>query len=177
MNTDKPRVAEGVRRFQGAPRAFDLRWISFGSPSAIVTSMALIVGLGAATAAKATVLASLLIIGIADNLSDSLSIQIYQESERMAQRQAFGSTVANYAARFAITGSFIFILLALPTGAVIYTCVAWGGFLLSGLSYLLAKARHVRALPDIAKHLGVAGVVIFLSNAIGLLIRSSAVSP
>ena len=73
--------------------------------------MALIVGLGAASTAKATVLASLLIIGIADNLSDSLSIQIYQESEQMAQRQAFGATVANYAARFAITGSFVVLLL------------------------------------------------------------------
>jgi hypothetical protein len=177
MNTENPLIVEDVRRLRGALHSFNLRWISFGSPSAIVTSMALIVGLGAATAAKATVLASLLIIGIADNLSDSLSIQIYQESERMKQRQAFSSTAANYAARFAITGSFIVLLLTLPTRAVVYTCIAWGGFLLSGLSYLLAKARHVGALSDIGKHLGVAAVVIFLSNAIGLLIRSFAVSP
>ncbi|MDR3529876.1 MAG: hypothetical protein P4L90_04845, partial [Rhodopila sp.] len=82
-----------------ASRAFDLRWVSFGSPAAIVTSMALTVGLGATTASNAAVVGSLLIIGVADNLTDSLSIHIYQESERMAQREAFRTTVANYAAR------------------------------------------------------------------------------
>ncbi len=167
-----------MQRLRCALRSFDLRWISFGSPSAIVTSMALIVGLGAATAAKATMLASLLIIGItADNLTDSSSVHIYQELERMAQGQAFRATVANYAVRLAVTGSFIFLLLALPTKAVVCACLAWGGFLLSGLSYLLAKVRHVGALSEISKHLGVAAVVILLSNVIGLLIRSLGALP
>ena len=53
----------------------DLRKFSFGAPAAIVTGMGLIVGLDAATAAKATIVSSLLIIGIADNLTDSLSVQ------------------------------------------------------------------------------------------------------
>lgn len=177
MNTENTRSGEGMQRLRCALRSFDLRWISFGSPSAIVTSMALIVGLGAATAAKATMLASLLIIGIADNLTNSLSVHIYQESERMAQGQAFRATVANYAVRLAVTGSFIFLLLALPTKAVVCACLAWGGFLLSGLSYLLAKVRHVGALSEISKHLGVAAVVILLSNVIGLLIRSLGALP
>ena len=42
----------------------DLRKFSFGGPAAIVTGMALIVGLDAATAAKSTVVTSLLIIGV-----------------------------------------------------------------------------------------------------------------
>ncbi len=58
---------------------FNLRRVSFGAPAAIVTSMALIVGLDAATANKATVVGSLLIAGLADNLTDSLTIHIYQE--------------------------------------------------------------------------------------------------
>ena len=66
---------------------FDLRGVSFGSPAAIVTSMALIVGLDAATATKAQVVGALLIIGIADNLTDSLSVHIYQEAERLAEQQ------------------------------------------------------------------------------------------
>jgi hypothetical protein len=177
MNTETKRNGGCVQRFRGALRSFDLRWISFGSPSAIVTSMALIVGLDAATATKTAVLASLLIIGIADNLTDSLSVHIYQESERMAQGQAFRTTVANYAARFAVSGSFILLLLALPTRMLVYACLAWGIFLLSGLSYALAKARHVGVVSEIGKHVGVATVVILLSNAIGLLVRSAAISP
>jgi VIT1/CCC1 family predicted Fe2+/Mn2+ transporter len=170
MNTEDRVLAANMN-----PRpSFDLRWISFGSPSAIVTSMALIVGLDTATATRMTVLASLLIIGVADNLTDSLSVHIYQESERLAVTHAFRTTVANFAARFVVSFSFILLFLALPTKFAVYACVVWGAFLLSWLSYLLAKARRVSALSEILKHVGVAVVVILLSSAIGLLIRSLA---
>ena len=172
MNTQDGVIAKSVQ-----PRSFDLRWISFGSPAAIVTSMALIVGLDTATATRMTVLASLLIIGVADNLTDSLSVHIYQESERLAATHAFRTTVANFAARFAVSMSFILLFLALPTKMAVYACLAWGGFLLSWLSYLLAKARHVGVLSEIVKHVGVAVVVILLSSGIGLLIRSLAAHP
>ena len=172
MNTEDVVIAKSVQ-----PGSFDLRWISFGSPSAIVTSMALIVGLDTATATRMTVLASLLIIGVADNLTDSLSVHIYQESERLAGTHAFRTTVANFAARFTVSLSFILLFLALPTRLAVYACLAWGGFLLSWLSYLLAKARHVRTFPEILKHAGVAVVVILLSSGIGFLIRGLAAHP
>ena len=91
----------------------DLRKVSFGGPVAIVTSMGLVVGLDAATAAKATVVSTLLIIGIADNLTDSLSVHIYQESERLPEREAFVTTVANFFAWFLVSISFIAIVLTL----------------------------------------------------------------
>ena len=172
MNTEDVVIPKTVQ-----PGSFDLRWISFGSPSAIVTSMALIVGLDTATATRMTVLASLLIIGIADNLTDSLSVHIYQESERLAVTYAFRTTVANFAARFVVSLSFILLFLALPTTVAVYACLAWGGLLLSWLSYLLAKARRVGVLSEIVKHVGVAVVVILLSSGIGLLIRSLAAHP
>jgi hypothetical protein len=152
---------------------FDLRRLSFGGPAAIVTSMALIVGLDAATAAKAAVVGSLLVIGLADNLTDSLSVHIYQEAERLAHRQALRTTVANYIARLTVTASFVLVVLLLPAQAAVFTAVAWGVFLLSGLSYLLAKARHVSATGEIFKHAGVALGVIVMSKAIGLLIQGA----
>ncbi|HUZ90576.1 MAG TPA: hypothetical protein VMU78_01545 [Methylocella sp.] len=151
---------------------FNLRRVSFGAPAAIVTSMALIVGLDAATARKAMVVGSLLIAGLADNLTDSLSVHIYQESERLAERQAFRTTVTNFIARLAVSLSFILLFLILPTSIAIFTCVIWGFFLLSGLSYILAKVRHASELSEILKHAGVAIVIIAISEAIGLGIRS-----
>jgi len=170
MNRENTKPAEAAGSALAASLPFDLRWISFGSPAAIVTCMALIVGLDAATATKTAVLASLLIIGIADNLTDSLSVHIYQESERMAQRRAFRVTAANYAARFAVSGSFIVLVLALPPAAAIPACLVWGTLLLSVLTYLLARDRSVSVWLEIVKHLGVAAAVILLGNAIGLLV-------
>ena len=157
---------------QRARNLLDLRQVSFGSPAALVTSMALIVGLDAATATKAAVVGGLLIIGIADNLTDSLSVHIYQEAERLSQRRALRTTVSNYFARLTVSASFALLFVLFPTSIAIYVCLIWGFFLLSGLSYLLAKARQVRAFPEIYKHAGIAVVVIIVSTAIGLLVRT-----
>ena len=145
----------------------DLRKISFGSPAAITTGMALIVGLNGATAVKSTILTSLLIIGVGDNLTDSLSVNIYQESEGLPERGAFRTTVANFFARLSVTITFIIILLLIPLATAIPVSVIWGFVLLSLLTYFLAKARGVNAVPEILKHCAVAFVVIAISTAIG----------
>ncbi len=145
----------------------DLRKFSFGAPAAIVTGMGLIVGLDAATAAKATIISSLLIIGIADNLTDSLSVHIYQESERLTERDAFRTTTANFFVRFLICITFITIILLLPPSKAIPLSVAWGFALLAALSYFLARARGVGTISEIVKHCLVALIVIVISRAIG----------
>ena len=155
-----------------SPYMSDLRGISFGSPAAIVTSMALIVGLAATTATKAQVVGALLIIGIADNLTDSLSVHIYQEAERLAERQALKTTVCNFFARLIVSLSFAFIFLRSPPSLAIYAGMLWGFLLLSVLSYLLAQARGVRPLPEILKHDGIAVAVILISKGIGLLVST-----
>ena len=113
-------------------------------------------------------------IGLADNLTDSLSVHIYQESERLAHRQAFQTTAANYIARAAITASFVLLVLLLPPKGAAIAAVAWGIFLLSALSYLLAKARQVSPTGEIVKHTSVALAVIVMSKAIGVLIQGAA---
>lgn len=146
----------------------DLRRFSFGGPAAIVTSMGLIVGLDAATVTKAAVIESLLIIALADNLTDSLSVHIYQESERLAERQAFRNTVANFFTRLFTSSTFVIILLFSRMPFAVYACVIWGFVLLSGLSYLLAKVRRVDPVSEIVKHSAIAVVVIGVSRAIGM---------
>jgi hypothetical protein len=54
----------------------NLARFTFGTTSAIVTSGGLIVGLHAAGATRATIVSGLLVIAVADNLSDSLSIHM-----------------------------------------------------------------------------------------------------
>ena len=75
--------------------ALRLPAVSFGAASAIVTSMGVIIGFGAASISKPTIIAGLLIVGFADNVTDSLSIHIYQESERLEQHAAFRATMGN----------------------------------------------------------------------------------
>jgi VIT1/CCC1 family predicted Fe2+/Mn2+ transporter len=155
----------------------DLRKFSFGGPAAIVTGMALIVGLDAATAAKSAVVTSLLIIGIADNLTDSLSVHIYQESERLAERDAFRTTIANFFARFFVCITFIVTIVLLPASTAISVTMLWGFILLSVLSFFLARARGVGAVSEIIKHCIVALIVIAISRAIGAWLPAMIGSP
>lgn len=143
---------------------------SFGATAAIVTSIGLIVGLDAATATKATILSGLLIVAIADNLTDSLSIHIYQESEQLEPRAAFRATLINFAARLGLSLSFVLLMVILPLRAAVVASILWGLLLLTGLSYVLARTRKLPVLPEIAKHVAVAAVVMLSSKVIGHIV-------
>lgn len=145
----------------------DLRRLSYGGTAGIITSMALISGFDAAAAPKSTIVASLLIVAVADNITDSLSIHIYQESERLSEADAFRSTLTNFLTRVAAALSFIGLVLILRTDVVVYVCLAWGFVLLGLMSLLLAKVRQVSALSEVWKHCAVAAVVIVVSRVIG----------
>jgi VIT1/CCC1 family predicted Fe2+/Mn2+ transporter len=145
---------------------------SFGSTSAIVTSIGLVVGFGAATAPKPAMVSGLLIIALADNITDSLSIHVYQESEHLEGRAAFRATLTNFAARLVVAASFVVLVLASPARLVTPAVLAWGLALLASLTYALARSRGVRAGPEIGKHLVVAVLVVAVSKWLGALIQA-----
>jgi hypothetical protein len=144
-----------------------LTQLSYGGTAAIVTSMGLIVGFHTAHASRATLIGSLLLVAVADNLADSLAIHAYQESENLAAKEAFQSTVTNFLARFLVAGSFVMLALALPLGRLTAAALAWGMALLGTLTYFVARDRRAAPFLEVGKHLGVAIVVIVVSRAIG----------
>jgi hypothetical protein len=141
--------------------------ISFGGTAAIVTSMALIAGLDAANAGRVAMVSALLIAAVADNLTDSLSFHMYQESERLEQREAFVGTLTNFATRFILCLSFVLIVALFPKQAAVVGGIVWGVSLLTVLTYILARHRKVSAISELGKHLAVALVVVFVSKGIG----------
>jgi VIT1/CCC1 family predicted Fe2+/Mn2+ transporter len=146
------------------------RRFSFGGTAAIVTSMGLIIGLGAAGAEMAAIVSGLLIVGFADNLTDSLSIHMYQEAEKLEGRAAFRATLTNFVTRALVALSFVAIVLTLPKPYAGIVALAWGCALLAAITYVLARARGIGPVPEVVKHLGVAVLVIGASRGIGLWI-------
>jgi len=148
-------------------RRLQINRFSFGSTAGVVASVALVVGLGAAAAPKAVIVSSLLIVGLADNLADSLSIHVYQESERLDPGKAFLATITNFASRLLVSLSFILLVLALPIHGAVVAALAWGLLLMGLLSWMIAAQRGVRPIREIAKHLFVALVVVLIAAFIG----------
>jgi VIT1/CCC1 family predicted Fe2+/Mn2+ transporter len=154
---DRPRVA-GL----ASPSRY-----SYGSTAAIVTSVGLIVGFGAASVSRSTVVSGLLIIALADNVSDSLSIHVYQESQNFEARAALRATLTNFAARFLVVMTFVGIVIAFPGRAAPAVATLWGILLLGVLTYVLSRQRHERPWRGIAMHLVVAIVVVAISRNLG----------
>lgn len=157
----------------GAPQSsarMDIRNFSFGGTAAVVTSMGLIIGLDAASASRSTIVGGLLIVAIADNLTDSLSIHVYQESERLEARKAFRATLINFATRLSLALSFVLIMILLPPPAALIASAVWGLLLLTGLTYVVARDRGQPVIPEVLKHIAAAVVVVAASKAIGRFI-------
>ncbi len=146
---------------------------SYGGTAGIVTSLSLIIGLDAATASRATIISGLLIVALADNLTDALSIHIYQESERLEASQAFRSTVTNFISRLLVSLSFVLLIAFMPVASAISAAVAWGLLLIVTLTTIIARERKVSVVIEVFKHISVALAVILASKAIGAWITSN----
>lgn len=138
---------------------------SFGATSAVVTSLALIIGLSGTT--KVTVILSLAVFAIADNISDSLGIHIFQESDLKKPKVVRTSTFSNFFTRLLITAVFILLVAVFPAAYSVMFSIAWGFLLLSILSYHIAKRQKADPYSAILQHLAVAIAVI----AVTLLLR------
>jgi vacuolar iron transporter family protein len=142
----------------------------FGSAAAIITNVSLVVGLGSARAGKGPIIGGLLTIALADNISDSLGFHLYRETGRDGERRTLYSTVLYFASRLLVSLSFVAIVLALSVEHAIPIVIVWGLLLLVFLSYLITISNRKSSLLEIAKHVLVAAVVIFLSHQVGHLI-------
>jgi len=140
---------------------------SFGSTSAIVTNIAIIVGLDTAANAKMAIIGSLLVIAIADNISDSLGIHMFQESEGIGQKKVWLQTATNFLSRFITSLGFMAIILLFPLEIAVLLSVGYGLLVLSLVSYFIARRRKVSPWSAIAEHLVIAAAVIGLSKLAG----------
>jgi VIT1/CCC1 family predicted Fe2+/Mn2+ transporter len=136
---------------------------SFGATSAIITSLAFIIGLSGTINPKMAIIGSLAIFAIADNISDSLGIHIFQESDLKRSKVVRTSTFSNFFTRVSVTMVFILLVALFPIKYSIIFSIIWGLFLLTVLSYYIAKERKVNPYLAILQHVAIALVVIIAS--------------
>lgn len=137
---------------------------SFGGTSGIITNLAIIIGLDTLANAKISIIGSLLVVALADNISDTLGIHIYQESEGLSKRVVWISSFTNFLARFLVSLGFIFIIFLLPIKIAVITSIIYGFLVLSIVSYLISKRKKTNPWQAIIEHMLIALIVIFLSH-------------
>lgn len=149
-----------------------LSGIGFGFTSGVITTLGLILGLSVGTQSKLAVIGGILTIAIADAMSDSLGIQIAQESAgNTKEKNTWIAAAATFLSKLvsALTFAVPFMLFSINVATVI--CLIWGFIMLSIVSFSLANELHQKPLHIIKSHLGLSLLVLLASLAVGELIK------
>lgn len=141
---------------------------SFGLTSGIITTLGLIVGLHAGTHSKLVILGGILVIAIADALSDAMGIHISEESEQKhTTKEIWESTTATFLSKFLFALTFIVPILLFPLTTAIIVSIIWGLLLISAFSYYMAKKTKVKPYKVVAEHLLITILVIVITHYVG----------
>ncbi len=147
-----------------------LKGISFGITSGVVTTVGLLMGLAASTNAVLPVISGILIIAVADALSDSFGIFVEEESSGVSIKSMREAAAATFLAKFFVALSFISFFIFFPLDLAVLCSVIWGVFLSGTFSLYLAKIKNQKKLPFALSHIALTLIVIFLSHYLGKLI-------
>lgn len=151
------------------------RGFSFGLASGVITTLGLVVGLNSSTHSKMVVLGGILVIAVADALSDAVGIHVSVESEkRSSSRSIWESTVAAFLTKFLIALTFVVPILLLPLYSAIIASIVWGLALIAVFSYTMSLKNKFGPVKATIEHLAIAVVVIIVTHYLGLWVSTLA---
>jgi vacuolar iron transporter family protein len=145
----------------------------FGLASGVITTLGLMVGLSSGTHESSVVIGGILVIAIADAMSDALGMHISVESEaKRTKKGIWEATIATFVTKFIVAVSFIVPVLLLPLPSAIVVSIVWGLGLISVFSYMLAQQKGSQPYRAVLEHLFIAVIVIIITHYIGSWIDS-----
>jgi len=146
----------------------------FGATSGVITTIGLIVGLNSGTQSITAVLGGILVIAVADAMSDALGIHLAEEADPNTDHgHVWAATIMTFVTKFVFSISFAVPLLLLPLTTAVLVSVVWGLLVIVILSYFLARSQDESPLYIIGEHLGIAILVIVFSHYIGVWVAAT----
>jgi vacuolar iron transporter family protein len=148
--------------------------IFFGATSGVITTIGLIAGLYAGTASLVAVLGGILVVAVADAMSDALGIHLAQEADPdSSNAHVWAATISTFVTKLCVALTFALPLIFLPLGIAVLVSIAWGLIVIVLLSSWLARAQHVAVLPVVIEHLTITVIVVILAHFIGGWVQSA----
>ena len=148
--------------------------VFFGATSGVITTIGLIVGLYSGTRSLVAVLGGILVIAVADAMSDALGIHLAQEADPDSTHDhVWTATVSTFFTKLLVAASFALPLLWLPLSVAVVVSVAWGLVVIAALSTWLARMQRAAVLPIVAEHVVIAILVVAAAHFIGIWVNSA----
>ena len=146
---------------------------SFGLTSGVITTLGLMIGLHSSTHSAIVVIGGILIIAIADALSDSLGVHISEEFlNKHTQAHIWEATFVTFISKFVFALTFILPVLFLKLYWAIIVSIIWGLSLITIFSYIMAREQKVNPYKVMAEHLIIAIFVIIITHYVGDFVGS-----
>ena len=143
----------------------------FGLTSGIMTTLGLMIGLNSSTHSRIVVIGGIIVIAIADALSDSLGIHISEEAEMQhSAKEVWESTISTFLSKFIFALTFIIPVLLFSLNTAIIVSIIWGLSLITIFSIYLAKKENLRPYKVVSEHLIITIFVILITNYLGRLV-------
>ena len=129
------------------------KYFSFGATSAVITGLAVIVSLSRTANPVIGITTALVVIAIADNISDSFGIHVHQESQKESVAEVRKTTLTNFATRLAVVSVFILLVTLLPINTAVALSIFFGVAVISVISCFIAKERESKPYKIVFQHL------------------------
>jgi len=140
----------------------------FGIPTSVVTILAVIAGFSGLNDFSALITA-VLIIGVADALSDAFGMHVSEEVEHGEGKRTTWVPVGAFIAKFAVAISFLVIIWVFGQNYLVPS-IAWGYTLISVLSWRTAEKHGENPIKAVLQHIAFATVVLIISYGIGVAV-------
>ena len=142
--------------------------LSFGTTSGVITTLGMMVGLHSSTHSRLAVIGGILVIAIADAMSDALGMHVSEESEgHHSRKEVWEATIMTFGTKFVTALTFVVPILIFNLGTAIVVNVAWGLLLISALSYLIAYEQKTKPIKVIGEHFFIAVLVVIITHYVG----------
>ena len=146
---------------------------SFGLTSGVITTLGLLIGLATATNSRLVAIGGVLTIAIADALSDSFGIHVSEEARgKSTSADVLEATISTFLYKFLTAVSFLIPIVFLSLNYAVIASIVWGFFLISLLSFYIAKTENTNYRKVILEHILIATIVIVVSYYVGLFVSS-----
>ena len=148
--------------------------VGFGLTSGIITTLGLIVGLNSSTHSAFIVIGGILLIAIADALSDAMGIHVSEESAiKYSPEEIWEATFATFFSKLIFASTFIVPVLLLPLSLAMVVSVVWGMFLISVFSYYVATKEKEEPYKVVLEHLAITALVVVITHNLGVWIAAT----
>jgi vacuolar iron transporter family protein len=146
--------------------------IFFGATSGVITTIGLIVGLHAGTQSLIAVIGGILVVAVADAMSDALGIHLAEEANPDASHhRVWTATITTFLTKLIVALTFAVPLILLPLAIAVPVAVAWGLLVITLLSYYLARSQKIAVLPVVAEHVLITIAVVVIAHYIGVWVQ------